>query len=84
MNPIFNLLRRSTGVWLDVVSAEATPYMSNRVDTRSCQRRKFWPEKTSIFETSGNGFAKMVDVPEAPFDISGTVLLISTPSAISP
>ena len=47
---------------LDIVSAEATLYMSNRVDTRSCQRRKFWHEKTSIFETSRNGFAKMVDV----------------------
>ena len=38
---------------LEVVSARTTPYMSNRVDTRSCQRRKFWSVKTSIFETSG-------------------------------
>jgi len=69
---------------LDVVSAEATSYISNRVDTRSCKRRKFWPEKTSIFETFGNGFPKMVYVPEAPFDISSAMLLFSTLSAISP
>jgi len=42
------------------VRAVATPYMSKRVDTRSCQRQKFYPENTSIFDTSEKGFAKTV------------------------
>jgi len=42
------------------VRAVTTLYMSKRVDTHSCQRRKFYLENTSIFDTSENGFAKTV------------------------
>ena len=70
---------------LEVVSAKATSYMSNRVDTRSCQCRKFWPAKTSIFETSRNGLAKMVWVAKIAFAILDVeLLLLSVLSTLSP
>ena len=44
---------------LGSVSADATPCMSRTVCRRSCHLQKFWPTKSSIFEISGKGFAKV-------------------------
>jgi len=60
MGPNINLFAGMLELGLEVVSAKATSYMSERVDTRSCQRWNFLPMKISIFETFGNGFGKMV------------------------
>jgi len=65
----------------EVERAVATLYMSKRADTRSCQRQKFCPENTLIFDTFRNGFAKTVWVPKM-FLLSRVKLLLL--SAISP